>query len=99
MPSPLRDPVIDPNKDMAGRTVQGLIDVLEGTHGGDITKMPFVVRKNKDATEVAPLLMSASVVYQPLVCSISDSGIAPTANPFIALGTCSLTSVRIFGSL
>jgi glyoxylate reductase len=35
----------DPNKGMAGRTVQGLIDVLEGNHGGDITKMPFVVNK------------------------------------------------------
>ncbi|HEX6881231.1 MAG TPA: D-glycerate dehydrogenase [Terriglobales bacterium] len=35
----------DPNKGMAGRTVQGLIDVLEGNHGGDVTKMPFVVNK------------------------------------------------------
>ncbi|MGE5114474.1 MAG: 2-hydroxyacid dehydrogenase [Acidobacteriaceae bacterium] len=35
----------DPNRGMAGRTVQGLIDVLEGNHGGDITKMPFVVNK------------------------------------------------------
>jgi glyoxylate reductase len=33
----------DPNKGMAGRTVQGLIDVLEGNYGGDITKMPYVV--------------------------------------------------------
>jgi glyoxylate reductase len=39
----------DPNKGMAGRSVQGLIDVLEGNHGGDITKMPFVV--NKEAFE------------------------------------------------
>lgn len=35
----------DPNKGMAGRTVQGLIDVLEGSYGGDITKMPYVVNK------------------------------------------------------
>jgi len=35
----------DPNKGMAGRTVQGLIDVLEGNYGGDITRMPYVVNK------------------------------------------------------
>jgi lactate dehydrogenase-like 2-hydroxyacid dehydrogenase len=35
----------DPNKGMAGRCVQGLIDVLEKNYGGDITKMPFVVNK------------------------------------------------------
>ncbi len=35
----------DPEKGMAGRCVQGLIDVLEGNYGGDITKMPFVVNK------------------------------------------------------
>ena len=35
----------DPNKGMAGRGVQGLIDVLEGNYGGDITKMPYVVNK------------------------------------------------------
>ena len=35
----------DPDKGMAGRTVQGLIDVLEGNYGGDITKMPYVVNK------------------------------------------------------
>jgi glyoxylate reductase len=35
----------DPNKGMAGRCVQALIDVLEGNYGGDITKMPFVVNK------------------------------------------------------
>lgn len=35
----------DPNKGMAGRTVQGLIDVLEGNYGGDVTKMPYVVNK------------------------------------------------------
>ena len=35
----------DPVKGMAGRCVQGLIDVLEGSYGGDITKMPYVVNK------------------------------------------------------
>ena len=35
----------DPNKGMAGRCVQGLIDVLEGNYGGDLTKMPCVVNK------------------------------------------------------
>jgi len=30
---------------MAGRTVQGLIDVLEGNYRGDPTKMPYVVNK------------------------------------------------------
>ncbi|MGA3350309.1 MAG: NAD(P)-dependent oxidoreductase, partial [Candidatus Sulfotelmatobacter sp.] len=35
----------DPNKGMAGRCVQGLIDVLEANYGGDITKMPYVVNK------------------------------------------------------
>src|SRR6478736_10539 len=35
----------DPEKGMAGRCVQGLIDVLEGNYGGDITKMPHVVNK------------------------------------------------------
>ena len=39
----------DPDKGMAGRCVQGLIDVLEGNYGGDITKMPYVV--NKEAFE------------------------------------------------
>jgi glyoxylate reductase len=38
---------VDPNRGMAGRCVQGLIDVLEGNYGGDIQKMPYVV--NKDA--------------------------------------------------
>src|SRR5271167_2897814 len=36
---------VDPNSGMAGRCVQGLIDVLEGNYGGDIQKMPFVVNK------------------------------------------------------
>jgi glyoxylate reductase len=35
----------DPNKGMAGRTVQGLIDVLENNYGGDVTQMPYVVNK------------------------------------------------------
>jgi len=35
----------DPNAGMAGRCVQGLIDVLEKNYGGDIQKMPFVVNK------------------------------------------------------
>jgi hypothetical protein len=36
---------VDPDKGMAGRTVQAVIDVLEGNHGGDPTKMPYVVNK------------------------------------------------------
>jgi glyoxylate reductase len=36
---------IDPECGMAGRCVQGLLDVLEGNYGGDITKMPYVVNK------------------------------------------------------
>jgi glyoxylate reductase len=39
----------DPNKGMAGRCVQGLIDVLERSYGGDYTKMPYLV--NKEAFE------------------------------------------------
>jgi glyoxylate reductase len=35
----------DPDKGMAGRCVQGLMDVLEMHYGGDITKMPYVVNK------------------------------------------------------
>src|ERR1041385_7098955 len=35
----------DPDKGMAGRCVQGLIDVLEKNYGGDPTKMPYVVNK------------------------------------------------------
>ncbi len=35
----------DPDKGMAGRCVQGLIDVLENHYNGDPTKMPFVVNK------------------------------------------------------
>ncbi len=35
----------DPEKGMAGRCAQGLIDMLEGNYGGDVTKMPYVVNK------------------------------------------------------
>jgi phosphoglycerate dehydrogenase-like enzyme len=35
----------DPDKGMAGRCVQGLMDVLEGNYGSDVTKMPYVVNK------------------------------------------------------
>jgi glyoxylate reductase len=35
----------DPDIGMAGRCVQGLIDVLESNYGGDVTKMPYVVNK------------------------------------------------------
>ena len=35
----------DPDKGMAGRCVQGLIDILEKNYGGDYTKIPFVVNK------------------------------------------------------
>ncbi len=35
----------DPAKGMAGRCAQGLMDVLEGNYGGDVTKMPYVVNK------------------------------------------------------
>ncbi len=36
---------VDPNKGMAGRCVQALIDALEGNYGGNPTKMPYVVNK------------------------------------------------------
>jgi glyoxylate reductase len=35
----------DPDKGMAGRCIQGLIDVLEKSYGGDVKKMPYVVNK------------------------------------------------------
>jgi phosphoglycerate dehydrogenase-like enzyme len=35
----------DPDKGMAGRCVQGLIDVLEGNYGGNPADMPYVVNK------------------------------------------------------
>ena len=37
---------MDPNAGMAGRCIQGLIDVLERNYG-DATKMPYAM--NKDA--------------------------------------------------
>lgn len=40
---------VDPNKGMAGRTAQAVIDMLEGNYGGDPTRMPYVV--NKEAFE------------------------------------------------
>ena len=36
---------VDPNKGMAGRTAQAVIDVLESNYGGDPAKMPYVVNK------------------------------------------------------
>lgn len=36
---------IDPNKGMAGRCVQALIDVLESNYGGNPALMPYVVNK------------------------------------------------------
>ena len=36
---------VDPNGGMAGRTLQGLIDILEGNYGGNVQKMPWVVNK------------------------------------------------------
>ena len=35
----------DPDVGMAGRVVQGVIDVLENHYGGDLAKMPYVVNK------------------------------------------------------
>jgi glyoxylate reductase len=35
----------DPEKGMAGRCIQGLVDVLEKNYGGDIKRMPYVVNK------------------------------------------------------
>lgn len=35
----------DPNKGMAGRTAQAVIDALEGNYQGDPAKMPYVVNK------------------------------------------------------
>jgi glyoxylate reductase len=35
----------DPNKGMAGRCVQGLMDVLEANYDGDFSKMPYLVNK------------------------------------------------------
>ncbi|HYP29111.1 MAG TPA: D-glycerate dehydrogenase [Blastocatellia bacterium] len=36
---------VDPDTGMAGRVVQGVIDVLEGGHGGDPARMPYVVNR------------------------------------------------------
>jgi len=36
---------VDPEKGMAGRCIQGLLDVLEGNYDGDIARMPYVVNK------------------------------------------------------
>ena len=35
----------DPDVGMAGRTVQGVLDVLDGAYGNDPSRMPFVVNK------------------------------------------------------
>jgi glyoxylate reductase len=35
----------DPEIGMAGRTVQAVIDVIEGNYGGDLRRMPYVVNK------------------------------------------------------
>jgi glyoxylate reductase len=35
----------DPDVGMAGRAVQGVIDVIEGNYGGDAARMPYVVNK------------------------------------------------------
>ena len=40
----------DPDKGMAGRCVQGLIDVLEGNYGTDVARMPYVVNKEAFAS-------------------------------------------------
>ena len=40
---------VDPDTGMAGRVVQGVIDVLEGRYEGDFTRMPYVV--NREAFE------------------------------------------------
>jgi len=40
----------DPEKGMAGRCIQGLIDVLEGNYEGDLTRMPYVVNKEAFGT-------------------------------------------------
>ncbi len=41
----------DPAVGMAGRCVQGVIDVLEGSYGGDFTKMPYIVNKQAFSTD------------------------------------------------
>src|SRR5881227_1600758 len=44
---------VDPARGMAGRTVQGLIDVLECNYGGDRTKMPYIVNKEAFAPKAS----------------------------------------------
>lgn len=41
---------VDPDKGMAGRCVQGVIDVLEGNYDGNPAQMPYVVNKEAFAT-------------------------------------------------
>jgi hypothetical protein len=41
----------DPKLGMAGRCVQGLMDVLENNYGGDIAQMPYVVNKEAFARD------------------------------------------------
>src|ERR1043166_6353787 len=41
---------VDPDKGMAGRTAQAVIDILEDNYGGDVSKMPYVVNKEAFAT-------------------------------------------------
>ncbi|MEO8726411.1 MAG: NAD(P)-dependent oxidoreductase [Acidobacteriaceae bacterium] len=36
---------VDPNIGMAGRCVQGMLDILQGNYGGDPAQMPYVVNK------------------------------------------------------
>ena len=43
----------DPDVGMAGRCVQGVLDVLEKRYGGDPSRMPFVVNKEALATEAS----------------------------------------------
>ena len=42
---------VDPNGGMAGRCIQGMIDVLERNYRGDIQKMPYVVNKEAFASK------------------------------------------------
>src|SRR3954451_9031258 len=42
---------VDPDKGMAGRTAQAVIDVLEANYGGDPAKMPYVVNKEAFAKQ------------------------------------------------
>jgi glyoxylate reductase len=45
----------DPNRGMAGRCAQGLIDVLEGNYGGDPARMPYVVSKEAFGEQPRPV--------------------------------------------